>query len=150
MRTKTEYIEDIAVMLGGYAAEFIFFGDITTGASSDMRNATDLARNMTTQWGMSDKLGPRIYGDREEMPFLGRESHERRNYSENRAVIIDEEIDTLIKQGLETAKQLISKHRDSMDRIASHLVKNETIEREQFSDIVGFAPANPAAAMKKA
>ncbi len=150
MRTKTEYIEDIAVMLGGYAAEFIFFGDITTGASSDMRNATDLARNMTTQWGMSDKLGPRIYGDREEMPFLGRDSHERRNYSESRAIIIDEEIDALIKQGLETAKQLIAKHRDSMDRISAHLVKHETIEREQFSDIVGFGPMNPAAAMKKA
>lgn len=150
MRTKTEYIEDIAVMLGGYAAEFTFFGDITTGASSDMRNATDLARNMTTQWGMSDKLGPRIYGDREEMPFLGRESHERRNYSESRAIIIDEEIDALIKQGLETAKALISKHRDSMDRISAHLIKHETIEREQFSDIVGFGPINPAAAMKKA
>ncbi|MBU1034759.1 ATP-dependent zinc metalloprotease FtsH, partial [Patescibacteria group bacterium] len=76
MRSREEYLEDIAMALGGYAAEKTFFGDITTGASNDMQNATRLARNMVTQWGMSDKLGPRIYGEREDMIFLGREIHE--------------------------------------------------------------------------
>lgn len=143
MRTKTEYMEDIAVMLGGYAAEFTFFGDITTGASSDMKNATSLARSMTTQWGMSDRLGPRIYGQREDMPFLGREIHEQRDYSETRAEVIDEEIDSLIKHGLQTAKDLVSTHRDAMDRIANYLTTHETIEREEFAKIVGMPPANP-------
>ncbi len=143
MRTKTEYVEEIAVMLGGYAAEHIFFGDITTGASSDMQNATKLARNMVTQWGMSEALGPRVYGQREEMIFLGREIHESRDYSENRSELIDKEIDRLIQDGLATATRLIQDHRDAMDRIAAHLVQHETIERDIFTEVVGFPPANP-------
>jgi len=149
MRTKTEYVEDIAVLLGGYAAEKIFFGDLTTGASSDMRNATGLAKSMTTQWGMSDVLGPRVYGEREDMIFLGREITEMRDYSESRAELIDKEIDALIKQGLETATRIIEQHRDAMDRIADHLIKSETIEREEFEQIVGLPPANPKSAVAK-
>jgi len=142
MRRRNEYIEDIAIMLGGYAAEKTFFGDITTGASNDMQNATRVARNMVTQWGMSDALGPRVYGQREEMIFLAREIHENRDYSEGKAVIIDQEIDTLIKNGLETALNIVSKHRDAMDRIAKHLIEKETIEREEFTAITGIPPAN--------
>lgn len=142
MRRRNEYIEDIAIMLGGYSAEKTFFGDITTGASNDMQNATKVARNMVTQWGMSDVLGPRIYGQREEMIFLARELHENRDYSENKAVLIDQEIDLLISNGLKTANELIEKHRDAMDRIAKHLIEHETIEREEFSKIVGFPPTN--------
>jgi cell division protease FtsH len=142
MKTKTEYMEEIAVMLGGYAAEKIFFGDITTGASSDMKNATGLAKSMVTQWGMSDVLGPRTYGAQEDMIFLGREIHENRDYSENRAEIIDREIDALIKHGLETATRVISEHKDAMTRISEHLVKKETIERDEFATVVGLPPAN--------
>ncbi len=149
MRRRNEYVEDIAIMLGGYAAEKTFFGDITTGASNDMQNATRLARNMVTQWGMSDVLGPRIYGQREEMIFLARELHENRDYSEQKAVLIDQEIDTLIKNGLQTAIDLVTKNRASMDRISKHLIEHETIEREEFAKIAGMPPTNPKSVHKE-
>lgn len=149
MRRRNEYIEDIAIMLGGYSAEKTIFGDITTGASNDMQNATKVARNMVTQWGMSDALGPRVYGQRDEMIFLAREMHENRDYSENKAILIDQEIDALIMQGLKTANELIAKHREAMDNIANHLIKHETIEREEFSKIVGFPPINPRSVHKE-
>jgi cell division protease FtsH len=149
MRRRQEYVEDIAMTLGGYAAEKVIFGDLTTGASNDMQQATRLARNMVTQWGMSDVLGPRAYGHREEMIFLGREIQETRDYSEDKAVLIDKEIDALIKQGLETATKIITDNRAAMDRIADHLVKHEIIERDDFEKVVGFPPANPKAKLKK-
>jgi cell division protease FtsH len=104
---------------------------------------------MVTQWGMSDALGPRTYGQREDMIFLGREIHEERDYSETKAVKIDEEIDKLIGGALGTASELITKHKDAMDRIADYLMTHETIEREQFADIVGMPPANPKNVIKK-
>jgi cell division protease FtsH len=143
MRRKADYIDDIAVSLGGYAAEKLICGDLTTGASSDMQRVTQTARSMVTLWGMSDKLGPRTYGQSDEMVFLGREIHEARNYSESRAITIDDEIDQLISEGLKTAEKIIADNRAAMDRIAEYLVKNETIEREQFEDVVGLPPANP-------
>ncbi len=149
MRTREEYKEDIAVGLGGYAAELTFFGDITTGASNDMQNATKLARNMVTQWGMSDVLGPRTYGEREDMIFLGREIHESRDYSEDKAVLIDKEIDALISEGLARAKKLVSENKDAMDRICAHLVEKEIIERDEFETVVGLPPANPKSSLKK-
>lgn len=149
MRRKQEYVEDIAVTLGGYSAEKVIFGDLTTGASNDMQNATALARNMVTQWGMSDVLGPRTYGKREDMIFLGREIHEERDYSEEKAVLIDKEIDVLIKHGLETATKIITDNRAAMDRIAEHLMKHETIERDEFEKVVGMPPLNPKAKLKK-
>lgn len=148
MRTKTEYIEDIAVMLGGYAAEKTFFGDITTGASNDMQHATKLAKNMVTQWGMSDILGPRVYGEREDMIFLGREITESRDYSEQKAITIDQEIDELIKAGLATALKIIGDHREAMDRICTHLIEKETIERDEFEHIVGLPAANEKSRLK--
>jgi len=149
MKKREEYVEEIAMAMGGYAAEKIIFGDITTGASNDMQQATGLARNMVTQWGMSELLGPRSYGRREDMIFLGREIHEERDYSESKAEIIDKEIDILIKNGLETAQNIITKHRDAMDRIAAYLTTHETIEREQFAEIAGMPPANPKNIIKK-
>lgn len=142
MRNREEYQEDIAVMLGGYAAERIFFGDITTGAANDMKQATRLARSMVTQWGMSDTLGPRTYGEQEDMIFLGREIHENRDYSENTAKVIDAEMDQLIKQGLTTATNLISENRGVMERIGEHLLQQETLEREEFLRVVELPSAN--------
>ena len=142
MRRSAEYLEDIAMMLGGYAAEKTVFGDITTGASNDMQNATRLAKNMVTQWGMSEKLGPRTYGEQGEMIFLGREISESKDYSESRAELIDSEIDRLIKQGLETAISLITNKRETLDKLAQHLVEHETVERDEVEKIVGFPPAN--------
>ena len=149
MRTRTEYVEDLAVLLGGFAAEQAFFGDLTTGASSDMKNATHLARSMVTQWGMSSALGPRTYGEREDMIFLGRAITENRDYSESRAELIDKEIDRLIHDALTTATGIIQAHRDAMDRIAAHLIKEETIERDLFTEVVGLPPANPKSVLPK-
>lgn len=143
MRSRADYLEDIAVSLGGFIAEKMFFGDVTPGASSDMKHVTALAKDMVTQWGMSDELGPRVYGERNDMIFLGREITENRDYSESRAEIIDREVDRIIKHGFETATKLIADHKDAMDRIADHLVKNETIERDEFRAVIGLPPANP-------
>jgi cell division protease FtsH len=147
MRRREEYVEDLAVMLGGYAAEKVFFNDVTTGASNDMKQATRLARSMVTQWGMSDALGPRTYGEQEDMIFLGREIHENRDYSEDIAVKIDAEIDALIAGGLDTARKLITKHRDAIERVSDALMAKETLERKDFYDAVGLPPANPKNAL---
>ncbi len=142
MKRSKEYFEELAMMLGGYAAEQIIFGDITAGASSDMRETTNLARNMVTQWGMSETLGPRVYGEKEEMIFLGRDIHENRDYSEKIAEKIDSEIDKLINEALQTAKNIINNNRDAMERVSNELLKLETMEREVFYKIVGIPPAN--------
>jgi len=147
MRTREEYLEDIAMALGGYAAEKAFFGDITTGASSDMKSATRIARSMVTQWGMSDVLGPRIYGEQSDMIFLGREIHENRDYSEAVAMKIDQEIDAIISNSLKTAASIIEKNKDAMTRFADILIKKETLEREEFYEALGIAPANPKNAL---
>ncbi|MFZ6015304.1 MAG: ATP-dependent zinc metalloprotease FtsH [Patescibacteria group bacterium] len=142
MRRREEYLEEIAVMLGGYATEKIVFGDITTGASADMKEATSVARNMVTQWGMSEELGPRVYGDREDMIFLGRDIHENRDYSEKIAEKIDSEIDKLINHGFENAKRIITENRDAMEKVVNKLLAVETLEREAFLEAVGLPPAN--------
>ncbi len=150
MKRRVEYEEDLAVMLAGYATEKHFFGDVTPGASNDMQNATKLARTMVTQWGMSDKLGPRTYGEHADMIFLGREITENKDYSESRGVIIDDEIDRLIRTALTTASDMVSGHKEAMDRIAEHLLKHETIEREEFEKVVGFPAKNPRHAKQQA
>ncbi len=141
-RSSEEYKEDIAVAMGGYAAEKFFFGDITTGATMDMKNATKIARNMVTQWGMSEKLGPRTYGVQEDMIFLGREIHENRDYSDDKAVTIDQEIDRLIHEGLKTAERLINENKDAMERVGDKLLAQETLERDEFRETVGLPAAN--------
>lgn len=143
MRSREEYLEDIAMALGGYASEKTFFGDITTGASNDMQNATRLARNMVTQWGMSDALGPRIYGTREDMIFLGREIHENRDYSESVAEKIDVEIDRIISESLDKAAKIISSNKEAVEKVSAALIEKETLERKDFYDIIGIPPANP-------
>ncbi len=150
MRNRVEYTEDIAVGLGGYAAEKIIFGEVTTGASSDMQQITKTAKSMVTQWGMSEVLGPRVYGERADMIFLGREITENRDYSESRAERIDQEIDSLINEGLVTAKKIVTEHRAAMDRIVEHLMKHEIIERDDFAKVVGLPPANPKANLPRA
>ena len=150
MRSRIEYVEDIATMLGGYAAEQIFFGETSPGPSSDMKEVTKLARKMVMQWGMSDKLGPRAYGEQEDMIFLGREIHENRNYSEHIAEMIDAEVDRLIAEGLKAAKHILTEHRDAVERVVDALLERETLEREQFYAVLDLPPANPRNALKGA
>jgi cell division protease FtsH len=141
MHSSQEYAENIAVALGGYAAEKLYCGDVTTGASSDMKQATQIARSMVTQWGMSEELGPRTYGEQEDMIFLGREIHENRDYSEKIAEKIDHEIDKIISTALKTATELIKHHKEPLNRIVAKLLEQETLERDQFAEAIGMPKA---------
>lgn len=148
MHTREEYLEDVACMLGGFAAEAIYYGETTTGPSSDMKEVTKLARRMVMQWGMSDLLGPRTYGEQEDMIFLGREIHENRNYSEKVAEQIDSEVNRIIMDGLAKARSIIEKHRADIDRVTEILLEKETLEREAFYEAIVLPPANPENMLK--
>ena len=140
LHSRQEFIEDLSVMLGGHAAETEVFGDITTGATSDLQGSTKLARNIVTQYGMSEKLGPRTFGQQEEMIFLGKEIHEQRDYSEETAKQIDAEMNELISKAYSTARTIIREKRDLLEKIVEKLVVQETLEREEFERIVGPKP----------
>ncbi|MFH1564435.1 MAG: ATP-dependent zinc metalloprotease FtsH [bacterium] len=135
MHTKTEFIDNLAVLLAGHTAEQETFNDVTTGASNDLKRATQLARNLITQWGMSEKLAPRTYGEQGDMVFLGKSIHEQRDYSEKIAEEIDTEIAELIMQAVNTAKKIIHENKDTLKKIAEELLKHETLEKEHFEAI---------------
>ena len=140
MQAKSEFISEIAVLLAGHLVEKNIFGEVTTGATSDLRRATSVARHLVTDFGMSDHLGPRTYGEKEEMIFLGREIHEQRDYSEKVAEKIDEEISSFIKQGEEKAQVIINEKRDYLEKIVAVLLEKETIEKDEFEKLVGPKP----------
>jgi cell division protease FtsH len=138
LRSKAAFLADLAGSLGGYVAEVEAFGEdnITTGASSDLRTATALARQMVTDFGMSE-LGPRTFGDKEEMIFLGRQIREERDYSEKTAEAIDSEVTRLINDAKKTADGIIKEKRATLDKLVAELLIKETLEREEFEKIVG-------------
>jgi cell division protease FtsH len=136
MHTKSSFLDEIAALLGGYAAEKMVFNELTTGPSNDLKVATSMARRLVTMYGMSDALGPVVFGENQEAVFLGRELGEHRNYSEDVAKRIDEEVGRILKEGFERAKEVLVKHRDYLDKIADLLIKQETIEREEFRELV--------------
>ncbi len=139
MHSRQEFLDDMAMMLGGYVAEKEIFGDMTTGASNDLQKATAVARDLVTQYGMSEQLGPRTYGQRDDMPFLGRNAHESRDYSEKIAEQIDNEMSKLLSGALETATRIVRENRVKMDQVVAALLKNETIEKEEFISLIGPA-----------
>jgi len=145
MHAKSEFLDEIAVLLAGHLVEKKIYGEVTTGATSDLRRATAVARSLVTDYGMSDTLGPRTYGDKEEMIFLGREIHEQRDYSEKVAERIDEEIASFIKQGEAKAAAIINAQRGQLEKIVAVLLDKETIERAEFEAIVGPKPLAPLA-----
>jgi len=135
LHPRKEFLDDLAVMLAGQVAEKEIFGDITTGAQNDLRQATALARKLVMDYGMSD-LGARTYGTKEEMIFLGREISEQRDYSEKIAESIDLAVDKFLKQALETAKKIIKKYHTALDAIVKALIDHETIEQEEFANLI--------------
>jgi cell division protease FtsH len=132
MHPKSEFVADLAVMLAGHATEQEIFGEVTTGAQNDLRQATKLARSLVTEFGMSEKLGPRTFGMKEELIFLGREISEQRDYSEKVAQEIDDEVSQFLKKAYLKAQSLIRKQRAKLDQLAEELVKKEVIERDEF------------------
>ena len=127
-------------MLGGNASEKLIFGDTTTGASNDIEKATNLARRMVTEFGMSDKLGPLAFGKREEMIFLGREIGEQRNYSDEVAKQIDEEVRAIIDRGYARAMEVLTTYKDRLTMLAERLIAEETIEAEDFEEMFADLP----------
>jgi cell division protease FtsH len=134
--SRDELMDQIAGIMGGRVAEEIVFGDITSGAENDIQKATQMARRMVTQWGMSDKLGNVAMGHREELVFLGRDLGEQRNYSEEVAAIIDEEIRSIVDHGYQTAKVILTAQRGKMDAVVERLKVVETIDAKELDQIL--------------
>lgn len=134
LESKAKFMDEIASLLGGRVAEEEFFGPkkITTGAQNDLKRATLLSRKMVVEFGMSEKLGPQTYGHKEEMPFLGKEFAENRNYSEEIASLIDKEVSSFIQEGRSRAKAIIKTHKIILGELSEKLLKEETISGEEF------------------
>lgn len=140
--SKREMAEDLIVLLGGRVAEKIVLEDISTGASNDIERATTVARNMVTRYGFSERLGPIVYGTDSSEVFLGRDYSQGRNYSENVAAEIDEEVRELIENAYERAKDILELHRDKLDQVANYLMEHEKIGGDEFKKLMdGEAPA---------
>ncbi len=137
--TKSQFEETLAWSLGGHAAEQLIFGEVTTGASNDIERATSLARQMVTQYGMSEKLGPLALGKKEELVFLGREIGEQRNYSEAVAQEIDNEVRNLINRAYSVAREILVRHKDKLVTVSEKLMTLETIEGMAFDEIMGLS-----------
>ena len=135
LHKRSEFIDDMAVMLGGFISEKETFGDVTTGASDDLRKCTRIARELVTRYGMSEELGPQVFGESQELVFLGREIHEQRNYSEKTAEAIDLEVKILVTRAMETARDIIKKEKNYLDKISNILLEKETIEKDDFEAI---------------
>jgi cell division protease FtsH len=134
--TRSQFEDILAVSMAGRAAEQISFDEVSTGAQNDLENATKIARRMITEFGMSERLGPRTFGKREELVFLGREIHEQRNYSEKIALLIDEEVNTIIRKAYDTATKLLTENKARLKLIAEKLIAEETIEESAFEELM--------------
>jgi len=130
--SKEKFIDDMATALGGRVAEEIIFSSITTGASNDLKRVSQTARSMVKDYGMSSQLGPIQYGQKEEMIFLGRDFNEQKNYSESTAALIDKEVANIIGQSYKKAKDVLTKNKNILEKIAKHLLEKETIDEEEF------------------
>ncbi|MCH8244550.1 ATP-dependent zinc metalloprotease FtsH, partial [Patescibacteria group bacterium] len=137
LKTKAEFFSDLTVLLGGYAAEKLRFKDITTGPSNDLEKATEIARSLVKEFGMSEKLGPVTFGEREDTMFLGRGVPETQNYSEKIAEEIDKEVAKLLKNAKEQAEKILRTKQATLEKIAKILIEKETIEREEFEKLIG-------------
>lgn len=135
LHTKTEFIDDIAMTLGGLVSEKIIFGEVTNGASSDLQQVSDIAKKMITKYAMNEDLGYRSFGQNTEMVFLGREIHENKDYSEDVAKKIDLEIKDLVDMCYKKAEDIIVNNREKLDQIANKLLEKETIEKEEFENM---------------
>ena len=137
LRTKNEFVAEIATLLGGMTAEKLIFGQSSTGASNDLKQASKIARKMVKEYGMSP-LGPIVFGEKQELAFLGQEFESNRNYSEEIAAKIDAEVAKIIGEGQEKANKILSEKRDVLEKIAQRLIEKETIEKEEYEEIIGI------------
>jgi cell division protease FtsH len=136
LRTKKQFLTDLAVMLGGFISEKLTFGDVSTGASNDLKEASALARKLVTKYGMSEKLGPITFGSTEEMVFLGREITTEKNYSEDMAKKIDDEVSAFIARAYAAANKVLTGKKKILRVIAKKLIEKETLEQEEFAALL--------------
>ena len=140
LTTRAELTDTMAMTLGGRAAEEIIFSEITTGASNDLEKVTETAKQMVMRFGMSERLGPRVFGHDRSQPFLGREFSSEPDYSDEIAREIDDEIRRIVEEAHQTAKDILIERREGMDRISKILLERETIDAEQFEKLLEGAP----------
>ena len=143
LHSRSFFLSDLPVMMGGRAAEEIIFGDITTGAHNDLQKATNLARQMVCQYGMSDRLGPVTFAKESAMVFLGRDIGEERNYSEDTARVIDAEIKRIIDEAYNKAKKTLLDNRDQLDLLAKTLMEKETLDAAEVKQLLSLPDPHP-------
>jgi len=136
LQTRKQFLAELAILLGGYTAEKLYLGDISTGAANDLKEASELARKLVMQFGMSEKLGPVTFGKTEEMIFLGREISTVRNYSEETAEKIDKEVARLIREAQKEAEKKLKEHKAKMDVLVQTLLEKEVLEKEEFEKLM--------------
>ena len=136
LQSRDKFRDDLAYMLAGRAAEQLVFDELWTGASDDLERATRQARRMITQYGMSEKLGPLTFGQKDELVFLGREIGEQRNYSEEVARQIDQEVRTIMHEAYERARSVLDENRPALERVAARLIEVETLDKHEFAALV--------------
>src|SRR3972149_2476991 len=136
LHSRKNCLDELAAALGGYASQKVVFGELTTGSSDDIKKATIIARDLVTRYGMSEKIGPITLGDRDELVFLGEELGVEKNYSENTAQLVDSEVSNIMKNAFKRAQDILKKYRKVLDSLAAKLIKDETIEREEFESIL--------------
>jgi cell division protease FtsH len=134
--SKSEFINELSVLLAGHLVEKDIFGEVTTGATSDLRRATALARSLVTDYGMSENLGPRTYGEKEEMIFLGKEIHEQRDYSEKIAEKIDDEVAAFLEKAAQAANEIINSKKKYIEKVVAALLEKETLEKDEFAALM--------------
>ena len=140
--SKNKLLDQIFIFLGGRAAETLIFGDVCTGASNDISNATDIARKMVTQWGMSDKAGPICYGQKDEPIFLGKEIATHKDYSDKTAELVDNEIHSIISAQYERAIQVLKENKDKLILLSETLFEKETLDAKEIMDLIGLKQKN--------
>jgi len=136
LRSRSEFMDELSVLLGGHVSEKLIFNELTTGAANDLKQASELARALVTKYGMSEKLGPITFGDTEELIFLGKEISESKNYSEKIAAEIDDEVAKFIKDAQKVAEKILTQKKAKLNRIAKELIEKETIEKEEFEQLI--------------
>ncbi len=140
---KKYLINNLAIMMGGRVAEEICLGEMTTGAGNDIERATEMARKMVCEWGMSEKMGPLTYGTKEEQIFLGRDFNTQKNFSDETAKLIDLEVKALVMGGYNTAEKLLTKNRDALERVSMALLEYETLDLKEITKIIEGKSSGP-------
>ena len=148
IKTKSEFLAEMATLLGGYCAEKLKFGETTTGANNDLERSSQLARKLVKEYGMSS-LGPIAFGEKEELAFLGREFGEYKNYSEKVAALIDKEVEKFVKNAENQAKNILTKRKTLLEKIAKRLIEKETIEKKEYEDLIGKKEKKQKKPLKK-